>query len=119
MPAALDVQRVVKAYGAKTAVDGVSLSVEPGEIFGLLGPNGAGKTSLIRMALDIIRPDAGEIRVLGAPLSPAVKDRIAYLPEERGLYQRQKVGDILRYLAELKGLPRHVAERRVVAGLDR
>ena len=119
MPSALDVPRVVKAYGAKTAVDGVSLSVEPGEIFGLLGPNGAGKTSLIRMALDIIRPDAGEIRVLGGPLTPELKNRVAYLPEERGLYQRQKVGDILRYLAELKGLARHVAERRVDAGLDR
>ncbi|HEX7896670.1 MAG TPA: ATP-binding cassette domain-containing protein [Planctomycetota bacterium] len=119
MPAALDVQRVVKAYGAKTAVDGVSLSVEPGEIFGLLGPNGAGKTSLIRMVLDIIHPDAGRIHVLGGPLTPAVKDRIAYLPEERGLYQRQKVGDVLRYLCELKGLTRHVAERRVEAGLDR
>lgn len=118
MPA-LDVRGVVKTYGTKTAVDGVSLSVEPGEIFGLLGPNGAGKTSLIRMALDIIRPDAGEIRVLGGPLTPELKDRVAYLPEERGLYQRQRVGDILRYLCQLKGLPRHVAERRVEAGLDR
>ncbi len=116
---ALEVRGVSKSYGMKTAVDGVSLSVEPGEIFGLLGPNGAGKTSLIRMVLDILRPDAGSIEVLGGPLTPASKDRVAYLPEERGLYQRQKVGDILRYLAELKGLPRHVAERRVDAGLDR
>jgi ABC-2 type transport system ATP-binding protein len=118
MPA-LDVRDVRKTYGTKTAVDGVSLSVESGEIFGLLGPNGAGKTSLIRMALDIIRPDAGEIQVLGGPLTPEKKDRVAYLPEERGLYQRQKVGDVLRYLCQLKGLPRHVAERRVEAGLDR
>jgi ABC-2 type transport system ATP-binding protein len=118
MPA-LDVRGVSKSYGPKTAVDGVSLSVEPGEIFGLLGPNGAGKTSLIRMVLDITRPDSGDISVLGGPITPALKDRIAYLPEERGLYQRQKVGDVLRYLAQLKGLPRHVAERRADAGLDR
>ena len=119
MPLALEVQRVVKTYGAKTAVDGVSLSVEPGEIFGLLGPNGAGKTSLIRMVLDITRPDRGEIRLLGRPISPELKDRLGYLPEERGLYQRQKVGDVLQYLGEIRGLPRHVAARRVDAYLDR
>ena len=116
---ALDVRQVVKTYGPKTAVDGVSLTVEPGEIFGLLGPNGAGKTSLIRMVLDITRPDAGAIDVLGGPLTPALKDRVAYLPEERGLYQRQKVGDVLRYLGQLKGLSGHVADRRAEAGLDR
>jgi ABC-2 type transport system ATP-binding protein len=116
---ALDVRQVVKSYGPKTAVDGVSLAVEPGEIFGLLGPNGAGKTSLIRMVLDITRPDAGAIDVLGGPLTSALKDRVAYLPEERGLYQRQKVGDVLRYLAQLKGLSGHLAERRAEAGLDR
>jgi ABC-2 type transport system ATP-binding protein len=118
MPA-LEVVGVTKAYGPKVAVDAVSLTVEPGEIFGLLGPNGAGKTSLLRMVLDITRPDAGEIRVLGGPLTPASKDRVAYLPEERGLYQRQRVGDILVFLAEIKGLPRHVARQRVEAGLDR
>jgi ABC-2 type transport system ATP-binding protein len=117
--AALDVRGVTKAYDTKVAVDGVSLTVEPGEVFGLLGPNGAGKSSLIRMIMDIIRPDSGEIRVLGAPVSPSVKEKVGYLPEERGLYQRQHVGEVLRFLGELKGLPRHVADRRVENYLDR
>jgi ABC-2 type transport system ATP-binding protein len=116
MPA-LEVRGVTKAYGTKVAVDSATFSVEPGEIFGLLGPNGAGKSSLIRMIMDILRPDAGEIRVLGS--APGVNERVAYLPEERGLYQRQRVGDILLFLGELKGLERHVAERRVDQYLDR
>ncbi len=118
MPA-LEVRGVSKSYGTKIAVDAVSLSVEPGQVFGLLGPNGAGKTSLLRMVMDITRPDAGEIRVLGAEPGPATKDRVAYLPEERGLYQRQRVGDVLRFLGEIKGLPSHVAARRAEAALDR
>jgi ABC-2 type transport system ATP-binding protein len=116
MPA-LEVRGVTKAYGTKVAVDSASFSVGSGEIFGLLGPNGAGKTSLIRMVMDILRPDTGEIRVLGAP--PGVNARVGYLPEERGLYQRQRVGDILQFLGELKGLDRHVAIRRVDQYLDR
>src|SRR5579863_5183908 len=116
MPA-LEVRGVTKAFGTKLAVDAVSFSVERGEIFGLLGPNGAGKSSLIRMVMDILRPDSGEIRVLGAV--PGVNERVGYLPEERGLYQRQQVGDILRYLGELKGLAGHVAARRVDQYLDR
>ncbi len=116
---ALEVRAVSKAYGTKVAVDAVSLSVEPGEIFGLLGPNGAGKTSLIRMVMDITRPDSGEIRILGQAASPALKDRVGYLPEERGLYQRQRVGQVLQFLGEIKGLDAHVAARRVDAALDR
>src|SRR5881394_660731 len=116
MPA-LEVRGVTKAYGTKVAVDGASFSVDRGEIFGLLGPNGAGKSSLIRMIMDILRPDSGEIRVLDAP--PGVHSRVGYLPEERGLYQRQRVGDILQFLGELKGLERHVAVRRVDQYLDR
>jgi ABC-2 type transport system ATP-binding protein len=118
MPA-LDVRGVVKAYGSKTAVDRVSFSVEPGEIFGLLGPNGAGKSSLIRMIMDIHRPDAGEIRLLDRPRGPELRDRVGYLPEERGLYQRQRVGQVLRYLGELKGLDRASAGRRADEWLDR
>jgi ABC-2 type transport system ATP-binding protein len=118
MPA-LEVRGVTKAYDRKVAVDAISLSVEPGEIFGLLGPNGAGKSTLIRMVMDILRPDSGEIRVLGQPVSPAVKERVGYLPEERGLYQRQRVGEVLQFLGELKGLPRHVAARRTESILDR
>ena len=116
MPA-LEVRGVTKAYGTKVAVDAVSFSVDRGEIFGLLGPNGAGKSTLIRMVMDILRPDSGEIRVLGAP--PGVHGRVGYLPEERGLYQRQRVGEILQFLGELKGLERHVAQRRVELYLDR
>ncbi|HLY07700.1 MAG TPA: ATP-binding cassette domain-containing protein [Planctomycetota bacterium] len=116
MPA-LEVRGVTKAYGTKVAVDAASFSVGRGEIFGLLGPNGAGKTSLIRMIMDILRPDSGEIRILDS--APGVHERVGYLPEERGLYQRQRVGDILQFLGELKGLPRHVAERRVEQYLDR
>jgi ABC-2 type transport system ATP-binding protein len=116
---ALEVRSVTKAYGTKLAVDAVSLSVERGEIFGLLGPNGAGKTSLIRMVMDITRPDSGEIRLLGEAASPALKDRVGYLPEERGLYQRQRVAQVLQFLGEIKGLEAHVAARRVDAALDR
>src|SRR5437870_5636416 len=106
---ALEVRGVTKAYDKKVAVDAVSFTVEPGETFGLLGPNGAGKSSLIRMVMDILRPDSGEIRVLGQALSPALKQKIGYLPEERGLYQRQRLGEVLQFLGELKGLSRHVA----------
>ncbi len=116
---ALEVRGVTKAYGSKLAVDAASFSVEAGEIFGLLGPNGAGKTTLIRMAMDILKPDAGEILLFGRPFQAGDRERVGYLPEERGLYQRQRVGEILRFLGELKGLPRHVAERRVDAYLDR
>ncbi len=118
MPA-LDVRGVTKSYGPKVAVDSVSFSVEPGGMFGLLGPNGAGKSTLLRMVMDVFKPDSGEILVLGRPISPALKERVGYLPEERGLYPRQRVGDILRFLGELKGLPRHVAARRAEGALDR
>jgi ABC-2 type transport system ATP-binding protein len=118
MPA-LEVRSVTKVYDQKVAVEKVSLGVEPGEIFGLLGPNGAGKSSLLRMAMDIIRPDSGEILVFGSPLSARSKERIGYLPEERGLYQRQRVGEVLKFLGELRGLSAHVAERRVDGYLDR
>ena len=116
---ALEVRNVVKSFGVKRAVDNVSLSVPRGEIFGLLGPNGAGKTTLIRMTMDIIRPDEGEISILGEKISSEMKNRIGYLPEDRGLYQRQKVIDVLRFLGEIKGLARHVATRRADKFLDR
>src|SRR5688572_26456788 len=118
MPA-LEVENVVKRYGVKLASDGVSFTVQEGELFGLLGPNGAGKTTLIRMIMDIIRPDEGTIRAMGLPVTGDVKDRLAYLPEERGLYQKQRVGDVLVFLGELKGLPHHVARKRADEYLDR
>ncbi len=115
----LRVSDVVKAYNGKVAVDHVSFDVKPGETFGLLGPNGAGKTTLIRMIMDIMRPDSGRIEVNGAGVDAATQDILGYLPEERGLYQKQKVFDVLVFLAEIKGLPRHVARARAERYLDR
>lgn len=101
--AVTEVNNVVKTYGGKSVVDDVSFGVSPGEIFGLIGPNGAGKTTTIRMMMDIIMPDSGEIRILGERLSEGTKDKIGYLPEERGLYKKLTVIETLNYLAALKG----------------
>lgn len=84
----VEFESVSKSFSEKNVIDEISFSVRQGEIFGLLGPNGAGKTTLIRLLLDIIKPDCGKISVFGAPLNFAAKDRIGYLPEERGLYKR-------------------------------
>ena len=105
----LEFQNVSKSFSEKNILENISFSVRQGEIFGLLGPNGAGKTTLIRLLLDILRPDSGEIRVFGDLLSPAAKDRIGYLPEERGLYRKTKLLDMLVYLAQLKGMPKKQA----------
>jgi len=101
--AVTEVNNVVKTYGRKPVVNNVSFSVSPGEIFGLIGPNGAGKTTTIRMMMDIVKPDSGEIRILGERLSEDTKDKIGYLPEERGLYKKLTVTETLTYLAALKG----------------
>ncbi len=101
----VEFESVSKSFAEKNVIKDISFSVRQGEIFGLLGPNGAGKTTLIRLLLDIIKPDVGEIRVFGAPLNSAAKDRIGYLPEERGLYKKIKILDTLVYLAQLKGVP--------------
>ena len=92
---ALSLKNLVKDFAGKRAVDGISFTVRKGEILGLLGPNGAGKTTTIRMIMNIIAPDAGTIEILGEPFSEEMKDRIGYLPEERGLYRKMKVMDIL------------------------
>ncbi|MCQ1537006.1 ABC transporter ATP-binding protein [Methanosarcina sp. KYL-1] len=105
----IEFEHVSKVYNGTEVIKDISFSVEQGEIFGLLGPNGAGKTTLIRMLLDIIRPDSGEIRVFGASLGPGAKDRIGYLPEERGLYRKTKLVDMLVYLAQLKNVPKKQA----------
>ncbi|MEM6784167.1 MAG: ATP-binding cassette domain-containing protein, partial [Bacteroidota bacterium] len=107
----LHVDHVVKRYGSFTAVDGVSFKAERGRIFGLLGPNGAGKTSTIRMITHITVPDAGTVTLSGQPVGPASQRRMGYLPEERGLYKKMKVGEQLVYLAQLKGMGRADAER--------
>jgi ABC-2 type transport system ATP-binding protein len=98
--ALLELRNVHKLFGPRTAVDGVSFSLMPGEVHGLLGPNGAGKTTLLRLAVDLLRPDGGEV-VRSAPL-----ERFGYLPEERGLPARPRLLELLTYLAELKGLRR-------------
>ena len=108
----LTVENISKTYATVRAVDDISLSLYPGEIFGLLGPNGAGKTTIIRMILDIIKPDQGRISVLGGPMSEAKKERIGYLPEERGLYEDMKLLETLLFLGQLKGLTRSDAQRR-------
>jgi len=114
----IQVQNLVKRYGDVVAVDHLSFEVERGEIFGLLGPNGAGKTTTIRVIMDILKPDAGSVTVLGQ--SPGqMKGHVGYLPEERGLYRNLKVLDTLVYLAELKGVSRPAAQERATALLER
>lgn len=100
----LEVNNVVKTYAAHRALNDVSLKVVNGSVFGLLGPNGAGKTSLIRIINQITAPDAGEILLNGQPLKPEHISQIGYLPEERGLYKKMKVGEQALYLARLKGI---------------
>ncbi|MDY6878084.1 MAG: ATP-binding cassette domain-containing protein [Chloroflexota bacterium] len=114
----IQVQDLVKRYGDVVAVDHLSFEVERGEIFGLLGPNGAGKTTTIRVIMDILQPDEGSVMALGQSPGQA-KDRVGYLPEERGLYRNLKVLDTLVYLAELKGTPRPAARKRALDLLER
>ncbi|WP_455075540.1 ABC transporter ATP-binding protein, partial [Porphyromonas catoniae] len=109
----LEVKQVSKHYAAHTALDAVSLSVREGEIFGLLGPNGAGKSSLIRIINRITAPDSGEVLLAGKPIREDDLRNIGYLPEERGLYPKMKVGEHAVYLARLKGLTKHEAEDRI------
>jgi ABC-2 type transport system ATP-binding protein len=116
--AVIAVSRLQKSFGAARAVRDVSFDVKQGEIFGLLGPNGAGKTTTIRMILDIFRPDSGTVGILGGSMSDAKKDRIGYLPEERGLYKDITVENCVLYLAELKGVSRPVAKQRAAVYFD-
>ena len=100
---AVHLNRVNKTFGSVTAVRDLSLSVPEGSVYGFIGPNGSGKTTTMRMIMNIFYPDSGEITVFGEKLSGASTDRIGYLPEERGLYRRMKVSEILRFYGELKG----------------
>lgn len=101
----LDVQDICKTFGNFKAVDSVRFKVEPGKIYGLLGPNGAGKTTTIRMIMNILIPDSGTISLFDQPISDKTKSRIGYLPEERGIFQKMKVRELLTFFTELHGLP--------------
>ncbi len=115
----LEVRQVSKNYGAFKAVDQVSFNVEEGRIFGLLGPNGAGKTSVIRMINDITAPDSGSILIGGEKAGSNTQRRIGYLPEERGLYKKMKVGEHLMYLVRLRGLSKDAAQKAIRYWLER
>jgi len=116
----LILDRVSKRFAGHTAVDELSLSVPPGVIYGLLGPNGAGKTTTIRMIMDILEPDGGAVRVFGEPGGGrAHSERIGYLPEERGLYRKMRVLDVLVFLGEMKGVDRRQSRQRAETWLER
>ncbi|UCC49974.1 MAG: ATP-binding cassette domain-containing protein [Gemmatimonadota bacterium] len=99
---AVEIRNVTKTFGKVTAVDGLSLDVPQGSVYGFIGPNGSGKTTTLRMMMNIYYPDSGSIQVFGEQLHGACTDRIGYMPEERGLYKRMKVRDVLRFYGELK-----------------
>jgi len=117
--ASVVIDRISKSFGEFTAVRELSLKVHAGRVFGLLGPNGAGKTTTIRMIVNITAPDSGSIELFGQRITPALQDRIGYLPEERGLYKKMKVGDQLKFFAELKNVTGKEADQRVDRWLDR
>ena len=114
----VEVKGVRKIFGNLVAVDDVTFTVGRGEIFGLLGPNGAGKTTIIRLILDIFKPEIGEIAVLGGAMSEAKLAQIGYMPEERGLYQDVHLEKCLVYLAVLKGVPKSEAKRKIADYLE-
>jgi ABC-2 type transport system ATP-binding protein len=117
--ATIVLDHITKSFGEFTAVNDLSLAVRAGRIYGLLGPNGAGKTTTIRMIVNITAPDSGRITVFGQQITPELQDRIGYLPEERGLYKKMKVGDQLKFFAALKNVTAKEAEQRVDRWLAR
>src|SRR5438128_12302610 len=110
---------ITKSFGEFTAVSELSLKVRAGRIYGLLGPNGAGKTTTIRMIVNITAPDSGRIELFGRQITPELQDHIGYLPEERGLYKKMKVGEQLKFFAALKNVVDKEADRRVDRWLTR
>src|SRR5690606_21075971 len=114
-----EAERLTKRFTGFTAVDDVSFAIPRGSIYGFLGPNGAGKTTTIRMILDIVAPTSGRISVLGRPSALEVRHRIAYLPEEKGLYKSMTAAEVMAYFGTLKGLARKDARRRARALLER
>jgi ABC-2 type transport system ATP-binding protein len=117
-PSAVRISDVHKRFGSVQAVDGISLEIPERSLCGFLGPNGAGKSTTIRMIMSIISPDAGSVEVMGAN-ALAMKDRIGYLPEERGLYRKMKVGEFVGYMARLKGVHPTGLARRIEDWLER
>src|SRR5262245_60438681 len=115
----LELEHIHKRYGDFEAVHDLSLSVPRGSIYGFLGPNGAGKSTTIRIALSIYAPTSGTVQVLGRPSALEVRDRIGYLPEEKGLYRKMKAGDVIAYFGQLKGMTRHDAKLKAVEMLER
>lgn len=109
----LEINNVSKSYGTKKVLNDISIKVPQQSIYGLLGPNGAGKTTLIRILNQITMPDSGQVLLNGKPLSPSDIANIGYLPEERGLYKKMKVGEQAIYLAQLKGMDRKEADKRL------
>ncbi|WP_226351544.1 ABC transporter ATP-binding protein [Pseudonocardia sp. ICBG601] len=112
--ATLEIDALTKRYGGTVALDGVTFDVRPGEIFGFVGSNGAGKTTTMRIALGVLAADSGQVRLGGRPIDLDVRRTIGYMPEERGLYPKMKVGEQLAYLAELHGVARGAARRAVL-----
>jgi ABC-2 type transport system ATP-binding protein len=116
---AVRLRGVTKRFGTTTAVDGLDLDIPRGSLYGLLGPNGSGKTTSIRMIMGILRPDEGTVDLLGGDPEETRRRRVGYLPEERGLYRRMKVLELLTFLAEIRGVPRAVGRERAGAWLER
>lgn len=110
---------VTKAFGSNYAVRDLDFDLPRGTVCGLLGPNGAGKTTAIRIMLDILGPDSGTVELLGEPVNPRVRERVGYLPEERGMYQKMKVGEHLTFFGEIKGLRHRDAKRQAHDWLER
>ena len=117
--ATVKLEQVTKRFGEFAAVSDLSLSVYPGRIYGLLGPNGAGKTTTIRMIVNITAPDSGRIGLFGKQITPTLQDRIGYLPEERGLDKKMKIGDQIRFFAELKSVRKDELSKRIDFWLER
>ncbi|MFX1756383.1 ABC transporter ATPase [Rhodococcus gordoniae] len=115
----LTIDTLSKRYGDKIALDGVSFEVRPGELFGFVGSNGAGKTTTMRIALGVLAADAGEVRIDGRPVDLEMRRNIGYMPEERGLYPKMKVGKQLAYLARLHGLSKTEATEAVQRWTER
>jgi ABC-2 type transport system ATP-binding protein len=119
MMGALEIDTISKSFGDVQAVDGLSVCVPTGKIYGFLGPNGAGKTTTIRMVMNIIQPDSGRIAILGDSTNHGMLNRIGYMPEERGLYRKMTVAKVLAYFGGIKGLSKHEISLRVPQWLGR